>query len=186
VAPGSALIIGYGHSLRGDDGVGQVVAQALWSPGDRRGLHDDADVVWAQQLVPEMALDLSLSTVALFVDAACDGRPPGTVTVRGVNLGGAADPPQRTGTISIGCWEDLAPARLLALCADLYGHAPPAFLITISVDAPRFGPGLSPAVEAAVPTAVAATRYVITAFYSPCTNDGRTAPLAPRRGTAHA
>jgi hydrogenase maturation protease len=147
------LVIGYGNSLRGDDGVGQVVAKALWSQRDGPGPHSDATIIWAEQLVPEMALELSHASVALFADAARDGRPPGTVTVTTLSAG-----PESSSAVSAGCWEDLTPASLLALCADLYRRMPPAVLITVSVDEPKYGTGLSAPVEAAVPAAVKAAR----------------------------
>ena len=75
--PGELLIIGCGNSLRGDDGVGMEVVRALWA--QREGIPDlrHAGFMWSQQLLPELALDLSRSSLAIFVDAASDGGRPG-------------------------------------------------------------------------------------------------------------
>ncbi|HXW82224.1 MAG TPA: hydrogenase maturation protease [Acidimicrobiales bacterium] len=164
-----AIVIGYGNSLWGDDGVGQVVAQALWSQRDGPGPYSGATIIWAEQLVPELAQDVSNASVAIFVDAACDGRPAGTVTARGVDAQGVARSPGGANLVSVGCWEDLAPASLLALCADLYGRVPAAAFITVSVDPPTFGAGLSAPVVAAVPAAVAAAWSAIGACGAPST-----------------
>jgi hydrogenase maturation protease len=166
------LVIGYGHSLRGDDGVGQVVAQTLRSQLDEAGPPTETTIIWAEQLVPEMALDLAQATLAVFVDAACDGQPAGTVTVKRVDPATVAGSPGRPGKIGVSCWEDLTPAGLLALCGDLYGPVPIAHLITVSVDAPKVGAGLSSPVEAAVPVAVAAAGSAISAPCSLCAPAG--------------
>ena len=55
---------------------------------------------------------------------------------------------------ALGCWADLSPTALLSLSAELYGAAPPAALVTVSVEAPVIGVGLSPPVRAAVAIAV--------------------------------
>ena len=61
------LVIGYGNTLRGDDGVGPKVAEAveaLQLPGVR--------TLVCQQLSPEHAEPISRARVVVFVDAAVD------------------------------------------------------------------------------------------------------------------
>ncbi len=63
------LIIGYGNSLRRDDGAGLVLAQRLAEQWKKDG--HAVRLLLTHQLMPEMALDLAESDVAgvLFVDA---------------------------------------------------------------------------------------------------------------------
>ena len=153
--------MGYGNPLRGDDGVGQEVAQVLWRQKGRQPLLSGAAITWAHQLTPEMALDLSRAGFAVFVDAACDLGPAGSVTVRLV----APPVPDASHAhgIRASCWEDLGPEGLLALALELYGSVPPAALVTVGVSVTEFGDGLSPLVQAAVPRAAAAVRLAIAA-----------------------
>ena len=67
--PADALVIGYGNTLRGDDGIGPAVAEAvaaLGLPGVR--------VIVAHQLTPELAADLADAQLVVFVDAAVGGE----------------------------------------------------------------------------------------------------------------
>jgi hydrogenase maturation protease len=155
------FVVGYGNPLRGDDGVGQEVAQVLSRQKSHLPVLAGADVTCAHQLAPEMALDLARASFAVFVDAACDRRPAGTVTLRRLS------PPAREGgrrrVAPSGCWEDLSPEGLMALASELYGNAPPAALVTVGVSATEFGSALSPVVRLAVPRAAAAVRLAIAA-----------------------
>ena len=155
---GQALVVGFGNELRGDDGVGQVVAEALWSQRHGTRALAGAAFIWSAQLLPEMALDLSRASFAIFVDAAYDGSAPGSV--RFVRLDNDVTPKDPVGQVAgaFGCWVDLSPTALLSLSAELYGAAPPAALVAVSVDVPAIGVGLSPFVQAAVPVAVRAGR----------------------------
>lgn len=187
---GRVLIIGYGNDLRGDDGVGQEVARALFSAGTGLALPVPARVIWSVQLLPEMALDLSKSSFAVFVDAAYDANPPGSVNV--YDLGGAAVGDQRAARPALAaaqaaassCWLDLSPAGLCSLAHELYGASPPAALVTVSVSCASTGigstgigstgvgstaegpggAGLSPAVRAAVDVAVDAVKGAVASW----------------------
>lgn len=186
---GRVLIIGYGNDLRGDDGVGQEVARALFSAGTGLALQVPARVIWSVQLLPEMALDLSKSSFAVFVDAAYDAEPPGSVNV--YDLGGAAVEDQRAARPALvaqaaasSCWLDLSPAGLCSLAHELYGASPPAALVTVSVSSASTGigstgvgssavgstaegpggTGLSPAVRAAVDVAVDAVKGAVASW----------------------
>jgi hydrogenase maturation protease len=159
---GNALVVGFGNELRGDDGVGQVVARALWSERHCAPALAGTEFVWSAQLVPEIALDVSRSDLAIFVDAAYDDALPGSVHVS--PLDNEVTPQGGVGFLNdaLGCWADLSPAGLLSLSAELYGAAPPAALVTVSVDVPLIGVGLSPVVRDAVPVAVRAVVRAIT------------------------
>jgi hydrogenase maturation protease len=160
---GHGLVVGVGNELRGDDGVGQVVAKTLWSRRHGVPALAGAAFIWSAQLVPEMALDLSGASFAIFVDAAYDGNAPGSVQLR--QLDDEVTRKDRVSQVAgaLGCWADLSPTSLLSLSAGLFGAAPRAALVTVSVVVPGVRVGLSPVVRAAVPVAV---RVVVGAIAS--------------------
>jgi hydrogenase maturation protease len=120
------LVIGYGNTLRGDDGIGPAVAEAvaaLGLPGVR--------VIVAHQLTPELAADLAGARLAVFVDAAVKGEP-----VTAVRIGAAEFGAVMTHTAE--------PRGLLALCTAVYGQCPEAWLVTAAGSDFGFRDGLSP------------------------------------------
>ncbi len=155
------FVVGYGNPLRGDDGVGQEVAQVLARQRHHLPALAGTDVMCAHQLVPEMALDLSRASFAVFVDAADDRRPAGTVTLRRL-APPVSDAGHRSATAA-SCWEDFSPEALMALALELYGNSPPAALVTVGVAETDLGSTLSPVVRLAVPRAAAAVRLAIAA-----------------------
>ena len=74
-----ALVVGYGNSLRSDDGVGWHAAGLLATDPRLAG----ARVLARHQLVPELAVDVSRASLVVLVDAAADGDP-GSLSVRRV------------------------------------------------------------------------------------------------------
>jgi hydrogenase maturation protease len=117
------LIIGYGNSLREDDGIGLRAAELVESnlaPGE-------ADVLQCHQLTPELAACIQRSSLAIFLDAAAD-RKPGAVSVAPVS---AREP---------SAWSHrLSPPQLLSLV----DGAPPAYWITCGVAAVGWREGLT-------------------------------------------
>lgn len=63
-----ALIIGWGNSLRGDDGIGLKVAELL----ERRLIQ--ADIRCSLQLLPEMCEEISRARQVVFVDASLTAK----------------------------------------------------------------------------------------------------------------
>ena len=124
---GDFLVIGYGNTLRSDDGVGAKVAAAIAElalPG--------VVALVLHQLTPEFAETISESRAVVFVDAAVDAATEVQVRrlepAEGAHLmAHAADP--RT---------------LLALAKQLFGRCPPAWWLTIPVENLAFGEELSP------------------------------------------
>ncbi len=113
---GLVLVIGYGNTLRGDDGIGPAVALAVaekhW-PNVR--------VVAIPLLMPELAEDLAAARAAVFIDACIEvNASPVTVT-----------PLQPAGgnVLPTHCAD---PRSLLALSVVLYGQAPPAWLVSVA------------------------------------------------------
>ena len=121
------LVIGYGNTLRSDDGVGPRVAEAVGSlklPGVR--------TLICQQLSPEHADPISQSDAVVFVDAAVDASKEVRLHPLEPNessqlMAHAADP--RT---------------MLALARDVFGHAPRAWWLTIPAVNLEFSETLSP------------------------------------------
>lgn len=137
---GGVLVVGYGNTLRTDDGVGWAVADVLARDPRMRG----ADVRAVHQLAPELALDVSRASLVVLVDAALDGAP-GSVAVQPVDASPAAG----------SAWSHhLGPGELVALARELWGPAPPVFLVSVGAASLEVGEGLSPVLEAAVPRVV--------------------------------
>ncbi len=115
------LIIGYGNSLRRDDGAGLLLASRLADALARRGIA--VELIQTHQLTLELAPELALPQVALvlFVDACMGGT-----TAKGLCVGKISPHP---GAATLG--HALAPALLLTLAARLYGHAPAALSVTV-------------------------------------------------------
>jgi len=151
------VVVGFGNALRGDDAVGREVVEALWLQRDRFPLMRGADFLVATQLTPEMAEDIASAGFVLFVDASLDRHPVGSVTVRSL------EPAQGTGRGAT-CYTDLTPQGLLRMSLDLYGRAPTAALVTVSVAACGAGTELSPLVRAAVPIAVASAQMAVSKY----------------------
>lgn len=122
------LIIGYGNTLRSDDGIGPRVAEAIaaWRLPNVRAIA-------LHQLTPELAESLAGAEVAIFVDArAGDPAVPGHAGVTFESIAAAdaaadADPAE-----AIAPSEHTSdPRRLLALTKRIYGRCPQAWLVSI-------------------------------------------------------
>jgi len=143
----AALVIGYGDSLRSDDGAGPRVAELL------SGL-EGLTVLSRHQLVPELADDFRGRDVVVFVDAAATLKP-GEVAVRRLRASPPAGP--------AGFTHHYDPETLLLVAERLYGTTPRAFLVTLGAQSFALGETLSPAVEAALAEAAKRVRRLIAA-----------------------
>jgi hydrogenase maturation protease len=131
------LIIGYGNTLRSDDGVGPKVAEAaaaLKLP--------NTEVLVCDLLTPEVADPVSKSRRVVFVDAAVDA--PEEVQLRPLE---PADSSQLMAHAA-------DPRTLLALARDVFGHAPQAWWLTIPVRDIAIGEKLSPMAKRGMATAL--------------------------------
>ncbi len=141
-----ALVIGYGNPLRGDDGAGPRVADAIAAralPGVR--------VLAVPQLVPELAEPVAGAGLVVFVDA-CRATPGAEVRVeraaanrRPVALGHASDP-----------------GTLLALAEGVFGRCPAAWLVRVPAVQFELGEALSAATARGVDAAAAAVARLVT------------------------
>ena len=124
--PTELLVIGYGNTLRRDDGVGPKVVEAVAAlnlPGVR--------TLACPLLTPELAETLSQARLVIFVDAAVDA--PREVQLRKL---APADSSQIMAHAA-------SPATMLALARDVFGHAPEAWWLTIPVENIGIGEELS-------------------------------------------
>jgi hydrogenase maturation protease len=128
--PSGLLAIGYGNTLRNDDGVGPRVADALAAlalPGVR--------TLNCALLTPELADPISKAETVVFVDAAVDA--PREVQLRPLI-------PAESSQIMAHAAD---PKTMLALARDVFGHAPKAWWLTIPAEDIGIGETLSPLVQ---------------------------------------
>jgi Ni,Fe-hydrogenase maturation factor len=93
--------------------VGQRVVRELRRRREAALTRAGARFALAECLTPELAEDLAGASLALFVDAVCDGRSGGEVTVHQVVASDATTAAGPEGAAAGGCWEDLTPKTLL-------------------------------------------------------------------------
>jgi hydrogenase maturation protease len=141
---GNALIVGYGNPLRGDDGVGQAVAQTFAGHDAIAGV----DALACHQLTPELAERFAAAAWVVLIDAAA-GLEAGRVSV--TRLQPAPAPASTLGHY-------VEPAQLLHLAQALYGRSPEAYLVTVGAGSLELGEGLSPPVAAALPEVISIVR----------------------------
>lgn len=143
------LIIGYGNVLRGDDAVGVHAAREL----ERQFREDpEIEIIACQQLMPEMAEDISGSELVIFLDASCT-EEPGTVRCRQVSAGFSP---------GAGYSHEFSPESLVSAAEQLYGDVPNAVSITLTGFSFDMGGKLSRAAQLRLPELVRKAREVIT------------------------
>jgi hydrogenase maturation protease len=131
------LIIGYGNPLRRDDGVGWSIVE--WFDNN---LHDDRIEANAyHQLTPDLAQEISLAKVVIFVDAE-EGGEPGASSIHTVKA---------EAITSSAFTHHITPSVLLSISQSLYGKHPKAFLAALCGEDFGFGEGLSHKVEVEIP-----------------------------------
>jgi len=146
------LVIGIGNPLRGDDGVGALLAEqaGMLTAADTGG---PVAVRSVQQLTPELAEELAPLDAVLFIDAwpAPVGADPQLIALSPAGSGGGP-------TGSLPDSHRLEPAALLAVSQALYGRAPEAQLLLVPAQAFEHGTALSAELKAALPQARALLR----------------------------
>ncbi len=131
------LVIGYGNTLRSDDGAGVRVAESIGArhlPG--------VTALALHQLTPEIAERLAGAERAIFVDARL-AESGGHIAIAPLEPASSIRP---AGHISDPRW-------LLAMTRTLYGHAPGAWLITVPAVDLSLGEALSTTAERGVEAA---------------------------------
>ena len=119
------LVIGYGNTLRGDDGVGPRVAEQLeaWTREQMRAL-------CVHQLIPELSAEIAQVEEVWFVDAWVGGAKP---TVQTLTM-------TQTFPVMDHGWQ---PEGLLHLAKMLYGAEPKAYHLLIPAQQFDYGETLS-------------------------------------------
>jgi hydrogenase maturation protease len=122
--PTGFLVIGYGNTLRRDDGVGPKVAEAVAAlalPG--------LSTLAVAQLTPELAEPIAQARCVVFVDAAMDA--PREVQLRQLEPAASSQVMAHAAH----------PRTMLALARDVFGHAPEAWWLTVPAVDLGFGEG---------------------------------------------
>ncbi len=156
------LIIGYGNELRGDDGIGLRVVEAIATanyPGVR--------VRSVCQLVPELAAEVAEARIVIFVDSLVGSS---RVALEFAPVG--------VEEITDWCTHNADPRTLLALTRAVYRRTPEAWWLTVPGRIFDLGEGLSSAAEEGVRQAIALikkwlqtkTRCRLPAGEKTCTN----------------
>jgi len=133
------LIIGYGNTLRGDDGVGCHIADCL----SESLTNPDVEILSRHQLTPEMVEPISRADLVIFVDADSEGMPGEYKSYRIVPAGDMSSFTHQTN-----------PASLLAASKELYGTYPDAMMFSVVGNCFDYGEVLSTAVANAVPQVI--------------------------------
>jgi hydrogenase maturation protease len=147
------LILGYGNTLRKDDGLGVYAAQDL----ALLTLPDDVVIRTYQQLSPELSPILAQMDHAIFIDAALTSSEENTGAIKTRTLQPRTSQP---GSIT----HHYDPETLLAMAETLYGHAPQATLFSVTAASFDLGEGLSPEVSAAVPVLIESIKRYLCAI----------------------
>jgi hydrogenase maturation protease len=119
------LLLGYGNTLRSDDGAGQRVAETIadWNLPNVRSLS-------LHQLTPELAADIAEAEAVIFVDAIAPTEEPIT-QIKVVPIRAQETPTH---------WAHFQdPRSLLALTQQVYSHAPSGWWILIPAVDFEFG-----------------------------------------------
>ncbi len=138
----TAVVIGFGNLLRGDDAAGRHVAAAV----ARRAV-PGVTVISATQLVPEIAETIASAAVAIFVDASVDSD---RVVVRQLSDRTAPSDSHHT-----------TPTGLLWLAGRIGVSDPCGFLVEVPGTRFDVGEELSPETQRALPCAVDAVVALI-------------------------
>ncbi|WP_099240374.1 hydrogenase maturation protease [Synechococcus sp. BDU 130192] len=127
------LIIGYGNTLRSDDGAGQKVAEAFFN-------QENIKAIATHQLTPELVEDLVQVEQVYFIDAA----PVETLTIKPIQ--------RRDNEHNFGHFVD--PKSLLNLAQEIYHYAPDAYLVLIPAQDFKLGENYSEITKNAIQKAI--------------------------------
>lgn len=140
------LVIGYGNTLCGDDGLGPECVRRLTEDADLQAMGLPLEYIAVHQLTPEMVEPISRADAVIFIDAAQVDAPSGTITCRELALAESTN--QAT---SAAFTHHVNPTALLEGAEALYGQHLLAYLYTVSGQNFALGDAFSSAVEAALP-----------------------------------
>jgi hydrogenase maturation protease len=131
-----SLIIGYGNSLRTDDGIGPILADAVGGTS-------------FEYLCPELAEEVASAESLIFIDA-CFGEDIGQIHTGKIEAESSSEMSHQS-----------SPSALLQMATELYGSAPSALLITITGSNFDYGDKLSPEIAAMLPQLIEQLKDII-------------------------
>jgi hydrogenase maturation protease len=145
------IVIGYGNTLRCDDGAGQKLAEivATWELPQVRSLS-------VHQLTPELAAEIAEAEIAIFVDA----YPVNELSIAETTEAEIRSIPIHPSTyrhdssVCEGSGHTADPHSLLCLAEVAYEHAPTAWWILIPALKFEFGEQLSPLTRSGIAKAL--------------------------------
>jgi hydrogenase maturation protease len=150
------LIVAWGNTLRGDDGVGPAVAEEI-----RRQTSDPRiSFQVTHQPVPEMSEAISGVGMVFFIDACVpeERTIPGQIHIR---PGKPASPDDASNQAMTHQW---GPQTLLLLAQQLFHRVPTAWVCSVTAGSLEPGESLSPPVQAAVPRLVSHIMAVVDTY----------------------
>ncbi|MEB3311830.1 MAG: hydrogenase maturation protease [Snowella sp.] len=154
----SVLIIGYGNSLRSDDGVGRYLAERM---AERQ--FSGVKVLSVHQLTPELAAEMAQVQAVIFIDAIAHTEPVIT------DEEASTEPPIPEIIVESLSYSAVKPAlghssnpeALLKLCHDLYEQSPMAWWVTVPTQNFEFGETFSEITQAAIAPALTILEQLI-------------------------
>jgi hydrogenase maturation protease len=141
------LVIGYGNTLRRDDGVGWLIAQEVES-----WRRPDVQSLGVAQLTPELAAPMATAQAVLFVDARESAAHSGVRVER-------VRPLNETVPSMV---HASSPRFLLGLCRAVFGRCPPSWLVSVPAADFSIGEGLSVVADLGMKNAVGIIREILT------------------------
>ena len=132
------LVVGYGNTLRGDDGVGQIIAEKI----ENLGL-PNVETLAIHQLTPDMAGMMKDYNMLIFIDASED------ITIDETQVFDLF-PSKNSAAIE----HAMSPDNLLRLCLDLYSICPESYIVLLPARIFSFTEELSDITKAAIPEAI--------------------------------
>ena len=143
------LVIGYGNTLRGDDGAGFAIAEAVeaWNLSQVRSLP-------IHQLTIDLAADISEVEVVIFVDAAMPSElenSTAAMTVRSIS--------PVVNTADLG--HAVTPQALLAIAQSIYHSMPQAYWVLIPAENFDFSEEFSTTTETSIQLALDKIKEII-------------------------
>lgn len=154
------LVIGYGNTLRGDDGVGYQAAEMVdsWGVPHVRSLA-------CHQLTPELAADIAMADQVIFLDAQIlDTQIPALTSeapesCQPIRLGQPLNQPFPSNAPFSA--HHSRPESLMELAQQLYGCTAIAYIIPIPTHDFSYGEALSPLAVAGLAQALQQVRQIL-------------------------
>jgi Ni,Fe-hydrogenase maturation factor len=164
--PARVFVVGYGQGLREDDGAGVAAAEGVGARWEARGDGSgraEVRIVTGVQLLPELASEIAGAELVVFLDARRRGGDEGVRFERVFGGGCGSGTETWTGTATgsggVACagggvahWA--GPSGILALCRQLHGRFPEAWLISLPAREFGYREGLTDCARLGVAAAV--------------------------------